>query len=66
MSALISFIKQGNYILEIALLLAICNVTGSIIGTKLALKQGNKFIRILFLGIVCLMIVRYGYDVVVK
>jgi len=65
-SALIFFIKQGNYILEIALLLAICNVTGSIIGTKLALKQGNKFIRIIFLGIVCLMIVRYGYDVVVK
>jgi len=65
-SALILFIKQGNYILEIALLLAICNVTGSIIGTKLALKQGNKFIRIIFLGIVCLMIVRYGYDVVVK
>jgi uncharacterized membrane protein YfcA len=65
-SALILFIKQGNYILEIAVLLAICNVAGSIIGTKLALKQGNKFIRIIFLVIVCIMIVRYGYDVIYK
>ena len=65
-SALILFIKQGNYILEIAILLAICNVVGSIIGTKLALKQGNKFIRIIFLVIVCIMIVRYGYDVIYK
>ena len=65
-SALYLFIKQGNYIIEIALLLAICNVIGSIIGTRLALKQGNKFIRIIFLIIVCMMIVRYGYDVVIK
>ena len=61
-SALILFIMKGNYILELALILAICNVFGSIIGTKLALKKGNQFIRIIFLFIVCLMIIRYGYD----
>lgn len=65
-SALFLFIKQGNYIIEIALLLAICNVIGSIIGTRLALNKGNTFIRIIFLIIVCLMIVRYGYDVLFK
>lgn len=62
-SALLLFIKQGNYIIEIALILAICNIFGSVIGTKLALNKGNKFIRVVFLVIVCLMIVRYGYDV---
>ena len=62
-SALIVFIRQGNYILEIALLLAIFNIVGSIIGSKMALKRGNSFIRIFFLIIVTIMIIRYGYDV---
>jgi uncharacterized membrane protein YfcA len=62
-SALIVFIRQGNYIIGIAILMAIFNITGSIIGSKMALKRGNGFIRIFFLGIVTIMILRYGYDV---
>lgn len=63
LSALVVFIRQGNYLLELAILMAICNVLGSIVGTKTALKRGNRFIRIVFIGIVTLMIVRYGYDI---
>jgi uncharacterized protein len=63
LSALIVFIKQGNYIIEIALLLAIFNITGNILGSRMALKKGNGFVRIIFLVIVTIMIVRYGYDV---
>ena len=62
-SALIVFIRQGNYILGIAILLAIFNIAGSIIGSKMALKRGNGFIRVFFLIIVTIMIIRYGYDV---
>lgn len=62
-SALIVFIRQGNYILGIAILLAIFNIAGSIFGSKMALKRGNGFIRIFFLVIVTIMIIRYGYDV---
>lgn len=62
-SALIVFIRQGNYIIGISILLAIFNVAGSIIGSKMALKRGNGFIRIFFLIIVTIMIIRYGYDV---
>lgn len=62
-SALIVFIRQGNYIIGIAILMAIFNITGSIIGSKMALKRGNGFIRIFFLIIVTIMIIRYGYDV---
>jgi uncharacterized membrane protein YfcA len=65
-SALIVFIKEGNYLLEIAILLAVFNMTGNFIGSRLALKKGNGFIRIIFLVIVLLMIARYGYDVFVK
>ena len=62
-SALIVFIRQGNYIIGIAILMAVFNIAGSIIGSKMALKRGNGFIRIFFLIIVTIMIIRYGYDV---
>ena len=62
-SALIVFIRQGNFILGIAILLAMFNIAGSILGSKMALKRGNGFIRIFFLIIVTIMIIRYGYDV---
>jgi len=61
-SALIVFISQGNYILELAIFMAIGNVLGSIVGSKMAIKKGNGFIRIIFLMVVLLMIVRYAYD----
>jgi uncharacterized protein len=62
-SALVVFIRQGNFILGIAVLMALFQIAGSIIGTKMAIKRGNGFIRIFFLVIVSLMIIRYGYDV---
>ena len=62
-SALIVFIKEGHYILHLAILLAVFNIIGSFIGSHLALKKGNGFVRIIFLVIVSLMILKYGYDV---
>ncbi len=62
-SALIVFIRQGDYLLGIALLMAVCNIAGNLAGSRMALKRGNSFIRLLFLVIVIIMIVRYGYDV---
>lgn len=62
-SALIVFIKNGNYILPLAILMAVFNMVGSYIGSNLALKKGNGFVRIIFLVIVTLMILKYGYDI---
>lgn len=65
-SALLVFIKQGNYILELAIIMSVCNITGNVIGTRLALKKGNTFVRTIFLLIVTLMIFRYGYDLFIE
>jgi hypothetical protein len=62
-SALIVFIKQGHFILPLAILMAVFNIIGSFIGSSLALKKGNEFVRIIFLVIVSLMILKYGYDI---
>jgi uncharacterized membrane protein YfcA len=63
LSALIVFVSHGKYILELAILMALCNVTGNVIGSRIALKKGNGFVRIFFLIIVMGMIARYGYDI---
>lgn len=65
-AALLVFIKDGNYLLELAILMAICNIVGNIVGTKLALNKGNRFVRVIFLGIVSIMIIRYAYDIFFK
>jgi len=62
-AALYVFIRQGNFILGIAILMAVFNVSGNILGARLSLKKGNGFVRIFFLIIVSMMIIRYGYDI---
>lgn len=62
-SALLVFVSHGNYLLELAILMAVFNVLGNFLGTKIAFKKGNKFIRIVFLIIVMLMILRYSKEV---
>jgi uncharacterized membrane protein YfcA len=65
-SALIVFIKQRNYLLELAIVMAVSNITGNLIGTRLALQKGNTFVRTLFLVIVAFMILRYAYDILMN
>jgi uncharacterized membrane protein YfcA len=62
-SALTVFIREGYFILDLAILMAIFNMVGSFIGSALALKKGNGFVRLIFLVIVSIMILKYGYDV---
>lgn len=66
LSALIVFIRQGAYLIDIAILMAICNMLGNLIGSRAALKKGNEFVRVIFLVIVTMMILRYGYDIFIK
>ncbi|MGE5357216.1 MAG: sulfite exporter TauE/SafE family protein [Deltaproteobacteria bacterium] len=62
-SALIVFVSQGNYYLGLAIIMAACNIIGSIAGSRMALRRGNAFVRIVFLFIVIIMIMRYSYDI---
>jgi uncharacterized membrane protein YfcA len=40
-----------------------CNVFGAFWGSRLALLRGNSFVRIVLLGVVFGLILRFGYDV---
>ncbi len=61
--ALILFVKDGNYIIPVAIIMAICNISGNLLGIRLAFKNGNTFIRKVFLLLVFLLILRYAYDI---
>ncbi|MFN8672276.1 MAG: TSUP family transporter [Candidatus Sericytochromatia bacterium] len=63
LSALIVFINQKTYLINIAIIMAIFNMIGNFLGSKIALKKGNNFVRRIFLVVVSLMILRYGYDI---
>jgi hypothetical protein len=63
-AALVSFAASGNVRWEIALPMAVCNVVGSQIGTRLALARGSGFVRQLFLTVVTALLVKLGWDAV--
>lgn len=61
-SGLLWFGYSGHLIWKLAGLMAVCQIGGSLIGTRLALKHGSGFVRKLFLVVVTLLIVKTGYD----
>ena len=61
-SALIWFGYSGHLIWQLGLLMAVCQIAGSLVGTRLALKHGSGFVRKLFLVVVCLLIVKTAFD----
>jgi uncharacterized membrane protein YfcA len=62
LSALVLFTLQGHVWWHLALPMAIANVLGSLIGTRLALKHGAGFVRYVFLAVVGVLILKTGYD----
>jgi hypothetical protein len=47
---------------HLALLMAISNIVGSLIGTRLALKHGSGFVRQVFILVVLALICKTAYD----
>jgi uncharacterized membrane protein YfcA len=56
------FVPNGFYIPVAALVMAIFNVLGSVIGTHLALRHGSGFVRKVFLIVVSALIVKFAWD----
>lgn len=61
-AALVYFIYTGNIRFDIAIPVALCNIAGSLIGVRMALLKGSRFVRVLFLVVVSGMILKFGWD----
>ena len=62
LGALIWFGVSGHIIWQLGLIMAVFNVAGSTVGSGLAIRYGSGFVRILFLVVVSVLIVKTGYD----
>ena len=63
LAAILYFASTNNIIYFLGVPMAICNILGAFVGTKLAIKNGSQFVRKLFLIIVSLLILKLGYDI---
>ncbi|MET4060038.1 putative membrane protein YfcA [Arthrobacter sp. UYP6] len=66
LGALAFFLPNGALLWGVGLILGVANMVGGYIGARMAVKQGSKFIRIVFLVVVSVLICKLGYDVWVE
>jgi len=62
LSALTLFALKGHVWWHFALVMAIANIAGSLLGTRLALRHGAGFVRGVFIVVVAALILKTAYD----
>lgn len=62
LAALFYFGLSAHVLLLTGLAMAIFNIGGSLVGTHLAIRQGAGFVRIFFLGVAGIFIVKFAWD----
>jgi hypothetical protein len=66
LAALLWFGYSGHLLWQIGLMMAVCNVAGSLTGSRLAIRKGSGFVRKIFLLVVSALILKTGYDAFLK
>lgn len=66
LAALAAFAWTGHVWWHVALVMAVANVAGSLLGTRLALKHGAGFVRRVFILVVAALIAKTAYDAFVR
>lgn len=61
--ALLLFIPHGSVLWLLGGILAVANVGGSYLGSRMAISRGTTFIRVVFLVVVVALIAKLGVDV---
>lgn len=61
-TALITFAATGHVLWHVAGLMAVANVAGGLLGSRLALRHGAGFVRKVFIGVVSALILKTTYD----
>jgi len=64
--ALISYTRGGNIIYSVALPCMVCSCLGNFIGSRLAIKNGSKFIRPVIFVVMTLLFAKIFFDFVIS
>jgi len=62
LAAIAWFAAAGNIYYEYGLPMAAANIAGSFAGSRMAILKGSEFVRKFFLGVVLVLIARFGYE----
>ena len=63
LGALVFFIPNGAVLWGIGLMLGLANMLGAYLGARTAVARGSRFIRVAFVVVVTVLIVRLTWDV---
>jgi uncharacterized membrane protein YfcA len=66
LGSIVLFTLKGKIIWMVTLPMAACNALGGMIGARMAIAKGNKFIRLFFLIIVTATLLRLAWEVLFK
>jgi uncharacterized membrane protein YfcA len=65
-AAVALFAAKGHIWWHLVLPMALANVAGSLLGTRLAMKHGSGFVRVMFIVVVGALILKTSYDAYYK
>ena len=65
-AALLYFVPQGQILWATTATMALFNFLGAAVGARLALRRGGGFVRGIFLAVTAVLLVKFGYDTLVK
>lgn len=63
-AAIIVFGLTGSVLWLLGLVMGVCNVAGAVVGARMAIRRGSGFVRLVFLTVVGLLILRLAWDLV--
>lgn len=63
LAALLLFASRGTVLWRVALPMAAANAAGAFVGARLAVKRGDKLVRVVVLIVVAALVVKIGWDV---
>ena len=64
LSAIVFFASHGPLLWQVGVVMAVCNLLGSQLGTRLAIRHGAGFVRRAFLLVVAVLIAKLAWDMV--
>ena len=62
LAAIVVFGVTGSVLWVLGLLMGVCNVIGAVVGARMAIRRGSEFVRLVFLAVVGVLILRLGWD----
>jgi hypothetical protein len=62
LAAILLFASRGAVLWKIALPMAVANATGAFVGARLAVKRGDRFVRVVVLMVVSALVVKIALD----